>query len=80
MMSKNVEHKPTKFPELPDRPTPAVLEIVPEGRGVRSALIFRCPVYNMGVYNMGVRTASILWCPVYNTYGGQVSLNILVPR
>ena len=40
MMSKNVEHKPTKFPELPDRPTPADLEIVPEGRGVRSASIF----------------------------------------
>ena len=35
MMSKNVEHKPTKFPELPDRPTPADLEIVPEGRGVK---------------------------------------------
>ena len=61
MMSKNVEHKPTKFPELPDRPTPADLEIVPEGRGVRSASI------------------SLFWCSVFNTYGGQVSLNILVP-
>ena len=46
MMSKNVEHKPTKFPELTDQPTPADLVIVPEGRGVRSASIFWCPVYN----------------------------------
>ena len=31
-------HKPPNFPELPHRPTPDDLEIVPEGRGVRIRL------------------------------------------
>jgi len=37
-MGKNVMHKPPNFPELPHRPTPDDLEIVPEGRGVRIRL------------------------------------------
>ena len=37
-MEKNVMHKPPNFPDLPHRPTPDDLEIVPEGRGVRIRL------------------------------------------
>ena len=37
-MGKNVMHKPPSFPDLPHRPTPDDLEIVPEGRGVRIRL------------------------------------------
>ena len=37
-MGKNVVHKPPNFPELPLRPTPDDLVIVPEGRGVRIRL------------------------------------------
>jgi len=38
MMSRNVVNRPPKFPDLPHRPTPDDLEIVPEGRGVRIRL------------------------------------------
>ena len=37
-MGKNVMHKPPNFPDLPHRPTPDDLEIVPEGRGVKIRL------------------------------------------
>ena len=38
MMSRNLVNRPPKFPDLPHRPTPDDLEIVPEGRGVRIRL------------------------------------------